>query len=202
MKIETAMHEGIARLRQRREKKKEQIRSELEQYGSEILNSDEMREAFRQTHHTRSTVGEHTRRVAEKSLGICHALERLHIRTDIPAVVEASLCHDLGILDRDTKFESEEQCLRQHPADSVEVARRLVENLPDKTAEIIESHLWPGVGSKAPDSLEGIIVSAADKAAAIEDFVRGSKVMPADWKTAVRTIIKRNRGLLWKTKQQ
>ena len=202
MKIKSVMHEGKARLRQRREKKREQIRSELERYGSEILHSDEMREAFRQTHHTRSTVGEHTQRVAEKSLAICHALEKLHIRTDIPAVVEASLCHDLGILDRDAKFESEEQCLQQHPADSVAVARKLVEDLPDKTAEIIERHMWPGAGSKAPDSLEGIIVAAADKAAAVEDFVRGSKTMPTDWKTALGTIIKRNRGLLWKTKKR
>ena len=104
MKIKSVMHEGKARLRQRREKKREQIRSELERYGSEILHSDEMREAFRQTHHTRSTVGEHTQRVAEKSLAICHALEKLHIRTDIPAVVAASLCHDLGILGRDEKY--------------------------------------------------------------------------------------------------
>ena len=197
MKIVSA---GKARILELREKKKEKIRNDLEAYGSEILNSDEMREAFGQTHHTRSTVGEHTQRVAEKSLAICYALDRLHIRTDIPAVVTGSLCHDLGILGRDEKYESERECYRHHPADSLEVARKLVDILPDKTRDIIEHHMWPTAGSKAPGSLEGIIVSAADKAAAVEDFIRGSKVKPADLKTAVRTIAERS-SLSWKKKK-
>ncbi len=197
MKIVSA---GKARIRELREKKKEMIRNDLEAYGSEILNSDEMREAFGQTHHTRSTVGEHTQRVAEKSLAICYALDRLHIRTDISAVVTGSLCHDLGILGRDEKYESERECYRHHPADSLEVARKLVDILPDKTRDIIEHHMWPTAGSKAPGSLEGIIVSAADKAAAVEDFIRGSKVKPADLKTTVRTIAERN-SLSWKKKK-
>ena len=197
MKIVSA---GKARIMELREKKKEKIRNDLEAYGSEILNSDEMREAFCQTHHTRSTVGEHTQRVAEKSLAICYALDRLHIRTDIPAVVTGSLCHDLGSLGRDEKYESERECYRHHPVDSLEVARKLVDILPDKTRDIIEHHMWPTAGSKAPGSLEGIIVSAADKAAAVEDFIRGSKVKPADLKTTVRTIAERS-SLSWKKKK-
>ena len=197
MKIVSA---GKARILELREKKKEKIRNDLEAYGSESLNSDEMREAFGQTHHTRSTVGEHTQRVAEKSLAICYALDRLHIRTDIPAVVTGSLCHDLGILGRDEKYESERECYRHHPVDSLEVARKLVDILSDKTRDIIEHHMWPTAGSKAPGSLEGIIVSAADKAAAVEDFIRGSKVKPADLKTTVRTIAERS-SLSWKKKK-
>ena len=199
MKIAGAAAAGKARIRERQEKQKEKIRSDLETYGSGILNSDEMREAFGQTHHTRSTVGEHTQRVAEKSLAICYALDRLHIRTDIPAVVTGSLCHDLGILGRDDKYKSEQECYRQHPAESIEVAQKLVDDLPEKTRDIIEHHMWPTSGSKAPNSLEGVIVSAADKAAAVEDFILGSRVKPADLKTTVRTIVERSR-LSWKKK--
>ena len=47
------------RLRERRRKKKDRIRDDLERYGRTILRSDEMRRAYQQTHHTRSTVGEH-----------------------------------------------------------------------------------------------------------------------------------------------
>lgn len=178
----------------RREKRKEKIQNDLERFGSGILASDEMRSAFQQTHHTRSTLGEHTRRVAEKSLAICHALEKLRIHTDIPAVVAGSLCHDLGMLDRDAKYDSEQTCSRQHPADSVDVARRLVDDLPEKTEDIIRHHMWPTAGSEAPRSLEGVIVSAADKVAAVEDFLRGSRVKPADLKTTVRTIFRRSFG--------
>lgn len=181
-------------MRNRREMRKERIQNDLERFGSGILASDEMRSAFQQTHHTRSTLGEHTRRVAEKSLSICHALEKLHIHTDIPAVVAGSLCHDLGMLDRDAKYDSEQTCSRQHPADSVDVARRLVDDLPDKAEDIIRHHMWPTAGSAAPRSLEGVIVSTADKVAAVEDFLRGSRVKPSDLKTIVRTISRRSFG--------
>ena len=196
------MHEVTERIRRRREKWKERIRAEIERYGSGILDSGEMREAYRQTHHTRSTVGEHTRRVAEKSLAVCHALEKLRIRTDIPAVVTGALCHDLGILGRDGKYGSERECRRRHPADSVETARKLVDGLSETAEDIIARHMWPAAGSRAPGSPEGFIVSMADKAATIEDFFRGSSVKPADFRTTVQTIAKRSGIDIWKTKKR
>lgn len=156
--------------------RKDRIREDLERYGSEILNSEELRQAYGQTHHTWSTVGEHTLRVAAASLAICYLLRRLHIRTDIPAVVKGALCHDLGILGRDIKYASKEECYREHPADSVKVAQKLLEDLPQKSADIIERHMWPVAHSKAPNSLEGVIVSAADKYAAVKDIIQGSEV--------------------------
>ena len=202
-KTVSIVREKRDRIRKLRKKKKERIRNELDRYGSEILNSDEMRKAYKQTHHTRSTVGEHTQRVAEKSLAICHALNRIHIRTDIPAVVAASLCHDLGIVGRDEKYDSEQECYRQHPTDSIEVARKLINDLPEKTSDIIERHMWPTAGSRFPNSLEGIIVSTADKAAAFEDFFRGSEVKRIGFKETVHEIQKRNKGgLPWKTKKR
>ena len=133
-----------------------------------------MRLAFAQKHHTRSTLAEHTLRTAAASLTICYVLNRLHVRTDIPAVVRGALCHDLGMLGRDEKYANRGELESRHPADSVEVARELVEDLNGKTADIIERHMWPAGHSKAPNSLEGVIVSAADKYAAVKDFVRGS----------------------------
>lgn len=190
MKLLYVAAAGRKHRRELREKQKEKILSDLERYGTEVLNSDEMQAAFHQTHHTRSTVGEHTRRVAEKSLAICYALDKLHIRTDISAVVAGSLCHDLGILGRDEKYDSDHECYRQHASDSIDVARKLVSDLPEKTQDIIEHHMWPTPGSKAPESLEGVIVSAADKAAAIEDFILGSRVKPVGIAETIRNIRK------------
>ena len=192
MKLLSAAAERRRRLREKREKRRERIRRDLERYGSAILQSDEMREAYRQTHHTRSTVAEHTVRVAEKSLAVCYALDRLHVPTDIPAVIVGSLCHDLGILGRDEKYSSEQECYRRHPADSIEVARGLMEELPEKARDIIERHMWPNAGSKPPNSLEGLIVSTADKAAAVEDFVRGSRVKPVGFRETVKNMKKRS----------
>ncbi len=166
---------GASIAKKKRAERKARIRKDLERYGGSILASEEFRRAGKQTHHTRSTVADHTLRVAAASLAVCYALRRLHISTDTEAVVKASLLHDLGILGRDEKYASRAECYRRHPADSVEVARELVEDLPDKTADIIERHMWPSAHSKAPNSLEGVIVSAADKYASCKDFVLGSK---------------------------
>ena len=179
------------RRKDRRERKKEKIQFALLRYGSEILNSEEMRHAYRQKHHTLSTVGEHTLRVALTSLAICYALRRLHIKTDIPAVVKASLCHDLGILGRYEKFSGNRECYRQHPIDSVVIARVLANDLSDKSADIIERHMWPAAHSKRPNSLEGVIVSTADKYAAIKDFFQGSSIKHTGPKPFLHRILRR-----------
>ena len=173
--------------------RKARIEEELTRYGSGILDSEEMRRAYEQTHHTLSTVGDHTLRVAKKSLAICHALDRLHISTDIPAVVAGALCHDLGILGREARFSSPRERSRRHPADSVEVARKLVGELPDKSTDIISRHMWPAGRSKPPNSLEAAIVCAADKLAAVEDFVRGYEEKRPGVKGVVREIRERKR---------
>ena len=171
----------------------DRLREDLALYGREILDSEEMRHAFRQKHHTLSTVGEHSLRVARTSLAICYALRRLHIATDLPSVVTGSLCHDLGILGRDEKYDSVKECRRQHPADSVELAQRLLGELPEKTTDIIAHHMWPVGGSRPPGSLEAAVVSAADKIAAVEDFIGGYAEKRPGLRGVVRELADRNR---------
>ena len=155
---------------------RDQIDRDIRRYGGEILESSELKKAYLQKHHNWSTVGEHSLRVAAASLAICYALRKVHIPTDTSAVVRGSLCHDLGILGRWEKYSSKKETSRKHPADSVEVARALLGDLPEKTSDIIDRHMWPGGHSKAPNSLEGVIVSAADKYAAVKDLVEGSDI--------------------------
>lgn len=162
------------KIKEKHEERLEQVRQDLAEYGSEVLQSEEMKRAFEQKHHLRATVGEHTVRVAVTSLLVCYALKKLHIKVNIPAVVVGALCHDLGILGREEKYSSNLQCSIEHPKDSVEVAREIVDDLPDKTADIIERHMWPIGKSKVPNSLEGFIVSGADKYSSVKDLVRRS----------------------------
>ena len=150
-------------IKEKHEERLEQVQRDLAEYGSEVLQSEEMKRAFEQKHHLRATVGEHTVRVAVTSLLV-----------NIPAVVVGALCHDLGILGREEKYSSNLQCSIEHPKDSVEVAREIVDDLPDKTADIIERHMWPIGKSKVPNSLEGFIVSGADKYSSVKDLVRRS----------------------------
>ena len=171
---ESTIHRQI---REKREDRKDRIKNDLEKYGSDVLASEEMKQAFEQTHHQWSTVGEHTFRVAFTSVMICYALKKLNIKVNIPAVVIGALCHDLGILGRSEKYSSAKECSAEHPKDSVEIARGLVDDLPEKTEDIIERHMWPIGESRVPNSLEGVVVSVADKYSAVKDIVKGSDVM-------------------------
>ena len=174
---------------------KERAKNDLELYGGDVIGSKEMQQAFEQTHHRWSTVGEHTLRVAVSSVMICYVLKKLHIKVSIPAVVVASLCHDLGILGRYEKFSSEKECSREHPKDSVAVARELVGEMPEKTEDIIERHMWPAGKAKAPNSIEGFVVSAADKYNAVKDIIKGSEVR----RTGIRYYVQDKRRELRET---
>ena len=170
---ESTIHRQI---REKRENRSDRIKDDLMLYGNDVLKSEEMKQAFQQTHHQWSTVGEHTFRVAFSSVMICYALRKLNIKVSIPAVVIGALCHDLGILGRNEKFSSARECSIEHPKESVEVARGLVSDMPDKTEDIIERHMWPIGESEAPNSIEGVVVSVADKYSAVKDLVKGSEV--------------------------
>ena len=169
---ESTIHKQI---REKRENRKERIRNDVERYGGEVLNSEEMQKAFEQTHHKRATVGEHSLRVTMSSVMLCYALRKMKVKVNIPAVVIAALCHDLGILGRSDKYSNARECTAEHPKDSAAIARDIVENLPDNTEDIIERHMWPLGDSGAPNSIEGAIVSAADKYSAVKDLVKGSR---------------------------
>ena len=189
---ETTLHKQI---REKRKNRKERIKNDIDSFGGDILSSDELKEAYDQTQHMWSTVGEHTLRVTASSVMICYALRKLGIKANIPAVVIGSLCHDLGILKRDEKYESKKECYREHPADSVKVAKELVPDLTEHSADIIERHMWPGGSSKLPNSVEGMIVSVADKYAAVKDIVKGSEVKNTGVKNAVQAEAERLKKL-------
>lgn len=151
---------------------KETVKQDVHRYGAEIIHSPSFKKAMLQKHHYRSTVGEHSLRVTASSVRICHALEKLHVRTDKKSVVQGALCHDLGILGRHEKYKNNRICCVQHPKDSVKTARELIPDLDQKTERIIRRHMWP-LGGEMPRSREEIIVSTADKYASAKDVVYG-----------------------------
>ena len=172
--------------------RRERVIRDMERYGGEVLDSEEMQEAFHQVHHGWATVGEHTLRVTVTSLLICYTLKKMNVKVNIPAVVVGALCHDLGMVGLRDKCGSLRELNRAHPKESVQVARELVEELPEKTEEIIERHMWPAGDSQPPDSIEGVVVSVADKYNTVKDFVKGSEVKH----TGVRNVVREQREKL------
>ncbi len=145
---------------------------DLQRYGAQILTSGRFREACRQKHHLRASVGQHSVRVARASLKIAYALDAFGIRTDKRSLVVGSLCHDLGMLGRYEKYKNNAECCSRHPGDSVEEAKKFMPDIDLKTQQIIERHMFP-LNGKPPTSLEGAIVCAADKYASVKDLIMG-----------------------------
>lgn len=142
-------------------------------YGLDIMQTPEFQDAFLQEHHYHTTVAEHSINVAVAGVIMCVLLDRLHVSFDLEYVVQASLCHDLGIMGREEKYRSEFECCMRHPLESVEVARRIIPNCSERTLEAIETHMWPARPG-CPKSVEGFIVTLADKHAAIMECMHRS----------------------------
>ena len=135
-------------------------------YGMDIMVTPEFQQAFLQEHHYHTTVAEHSINVAVTGLILCILLKYVHVDCDPESVVQAALCHDLGIMGREKKYRSEFECCMRHPLESVEVARRILPDCSDRTLTAIETHMWPARPG-CPKSVEGFVVTIADKHAAI-----------------------------------
>ena len=150
---------------------KNHIRQDIELYGKRILESKEFAAAFGQRHHYRTTVGDHSLRVTRASLRLLYLLEKLGLDLDHQSMVEAGLCHDLGMIGRKEKFKRGRDCIGLHPVHSAEIADRILGYKNPKRETIIRRHMWP-LSKKAPHSWEEGIITVADKYASLVDVIK------------------------------
>ena len=140
-------------------------------YGKEILHSDIFREAVSETHHLRGTVVEHTINVCVIGLRLSNQLLERSIPVNKKDMVQAALCHDLGLVGRDKKYKTRVKSWKEHPKESAKIARELVPDLSMEAEEMILSHMWP-IAGPPPRTNEGMLLCMADKYASM-----------AEWKT-------------------
>lgn len=141
--------------------------------GGEILQSEIFSKAMQERHH-RSSVGAHSIGVAEASLRIADALKRLGVRADRDVLVCCALCHDLGIIDREKKYETSVHCCRRHPADSLLAYERYVHSASPTERDCILHHMFPAL-PVPPHTWEGLIINLADKRCAIVEMLSRRK---------------------------
>lgn len=135
-------------------------------YGEKIVNTDIFRRAMYQTHHRKTTVGDHSASVAEMSLRISRRMPI--IGADERTLVLAALTHDLGIVGRYEKYPNELVTYFRHPGDSAKIAMELLPDMNKKFYRTISRHMFP-LTILPPTSREGIIISLADKFVAIKE---------------------------------
>lgn len=130
------------------------------------MRSEVFTRALLQKHHMISSVGAHSYHVAWISLFLA---QELHMDVNEEDLVQAALCHDLGIVGRDEKYENNRECCRQHPEDSAETARELLHELSEVDEDAIRHHMWP-MNPGRPQTPEGWLITTADKIAAFMEI--------------------------------
>ena len=148
-----------------------EIRREVKQRGEDVLKSNIFRSIMKQKHHN-GTVGAHSIGVAEDSVKIADALEKIGLHPDRDVLVHASLCHDLGMLDRYTKYRSNLETWIRHPREGLKNTKENFPEITQKEEDCIRHHMWP-LALVPPHTLEGMIICIADKKSAMREVFRG-----------------------------
>lgn len=162
----------VTELKHKKEEKDKEVIDPILCYGQSIIESPIFQSGYNQTHHLKMTVSDHAMDVTIMSVTYARLLKKLHIKINEKDLVQGALCHDLGILGRDEKFENNRECCKMHPVLSVEEAKKLIPDLDQKTSDVIRRHMWPATAFKLPpNSKEAFLVSLADKYSAIREFI-------------------------------
>ena len=162
-------------IKERKVTAQEKALRDVYHYGEDIVCTDIFKEAMMQTHHKKTTVGDHSTSVAVIALRMCRRLNYKVLRLDERRVVLAALTHDLGIVGRDEKYSGKFQTYVRHPKDSAKIAMTLLPDMNKKFYRTISRHMFP-LTILPPSSVEGVIISVADKWAAIKDITSSREV--------------------------
>ncbi len=153
----------------RKNTKNQIIQKKIQRYGSAILHSESFDRAAHQRHHICGTVSEHTLTVCTIGLRIARLLNKAGFNVNEKDLVEGSLCHDLGMIGRDEKYNKQTKAWKMHPKESLKAAREIVPDLSQNAETMILSHMWP-IGGPRPRSREAVILNIADKLGSLADW--------------------------------
>ncbi|MBR0397217.1 MAG: HD domain-containing protein [Eubacterium sp.] len=149
--------------------KEQKICRDIRRHGQDILRSELFQKAGNETHHLRSSVSDHSLYVSITGVRICHFLKHFGIRMNEKDLIQASLCHDLGMVGREDKYKTRRTAWRAHADESARLAKTVVPDINDTVKSMISTHMWPASG-KRPETKEGAILTIADKYASIADW--------------------------------
>ena len=163
---------AMSKRKERREERRALALNDVYEYGESIVSTDIYKKAMVQTHHRKTTVGDHSESVAVTALRMCRKIGRISIYSDEKQVVMAALAHDLGIVGRHEKYSNEITTVLHHPEDSAKIAREMLPGMGNKFYDSISRHMFP-ITFLPPTSIEGVIVSLADKVVSVKELVKG-----------------------------
>lgn len=137
------------------------IHSLLEQYGEDIIHSENFRKTKRHIQHGTMTVNDHCMSVARYSLILN---KKLGLRCNQRDLIRGSLLHDYFLYDwHDKAYLSQRKRLHgfHHPRTALQNASKEYQ-LTDIQRDIIIKHMWP-LSIIPPTCREAWVVTGADK---------------------------------------
>ena len=136
----------------------EELRKELEDIYQSLLNDDKVKRMLNIPMHRGSNCYIHSFKVAK--LAIKRALR--HKVVDLKVLLYACIFHDYYLYDWRANKEYRKGHGKNHPGIAAENAKKDFD-IPEKSLNIIKSHMWPINFKRFPNSKEARILSLADK---------------------------------------
>ncbi|MBQ6967604.1 MAG: HD domain-containing protein [Lachnospiraceae bacterium] len=144
------------------------FRERLQKIGkSEVFSRMDNR-----THHMNTTLKDHVFSALSTSKKVAVFLKKRGVRINEEELYIATLCHDLGMVDRDDKtvFKNQADLALHHGDRSLFYAREILkDDLSERETDSIKHHMFP-IG-RPPVYPEGWILSTVDKYVTIKDFI-------------------------------
>lgn len=136
---------------------------EIVEMCDDILASRRFEKAWQVPHHSKGgNIAYHSLETAGYALQLARWLAGHDVLANELDVVRASLLHDIGMTEDSVFFSASHQKARSHPKVGAQIARDEF-GANQAQIEAILSHMWPVFRLVPPCSVEGWIVSAADK---------------------------------------
>ena len=167
---------------------------EVRRIGMDIISSDRFAKAEEVPHHSKSgNIALHSLETAGYALSLSRWLHRHGISVSEWDVVRASLLHDIGMTEDHVFLSPSYKKARSHPSEGARIARE--EYGANKLqVEAIQSHMWPVWRAVPPRSMEGWIVSAADKCCSMHETKRTTEEVVEMAGRKMLEIFRRHRG--------
>ena len=170
------------------------VLKELKRIGGDIISSGRFAKAESVPHHSKTgNIALHSLETAGYALAIARWLGRHGVTVSEVDVVRASLLHDIGMTEDDVFLSPSHKKARSHPREGARIAREEF-GASELQAEAILSHMWPVWRAMPPRTMEGWVVSAADKCCSMHETKRTTEEIAEKVGRRMLKIMRRRQG--------
>lgn len=146
--------------------------NDIMEMGGDIVSSPRFAKAERVPHHNKEgNIAEHSLQTAGYALRLARWLNRHGASLSERDVVRASLLHDIGMTEDDVFLSPSRVKAKTHPLEGARIANEEF-GASETQVEAILHHMWPFCCLVPPHSIEGFVLTIADKLCSLNEVRR------------------------------